>query len=302
MFKPQNTEGNLQVLRHDSDARFTRKGFIGYKVHRMVDHKYGIILSDIATAGNVPDPNVVPDIIRDFKQVFKIQHKYLVEDSGYRDQYILNFTTNMGYDVYLPIYKNNNAKNKEMFESDKFLYSKERNVLVCPEGKELKFKRNRSEKGVLEFKASAKECNSCLQKQKCTSSDRGRTSSILVHEELITELINKMGTRKYRVMMKKRQVYSEGSFSEAKEVHGMDKARFQGAEKVNIQALMTSMIQNIKKFVKYTQKSKTGNERMANRGEVQVFLVISPQCIPCFITYMPTRRQSLNYMGESLAV
>jgi hypothetical protein len=59
-------------LRHDPDARFTLRGEAGYKVHRMVDHKYGIILSDLATPGNVADPFVVPDILRAVKQRLKI--------------------------------------------------------------------------------------------------------------------------------------------------------------------------------------------------------------------------------------
>lgn len=267
----------------------------------MVDHKYGIILSDIATAGNVPDPNVVPDMVRDFKRKFKIQHQYLVEDSGYKEQNVLNFVANMGYDTYLPIDKNSNAKNKEMFGPDKFVYHKERNVLICPEGKELKFKRYRKDKGIYEFKANAKECNSCPQKHNCTSSDRGRTSAISKYEGMILELINKKKTKRYKALMKKRQIYSEGSFAEAKELHGMDEACFQGAENMNIQTLMTSILQNIKKFIKYTKKSKTGAGKITKERGIQVYLTLSSRYYANYIIYVSTKWNSMNYKGVGLA-
>lgn len=255
------------MLRHDPDARFSRKGYAGYKVHRMVDHKYGVILSDLATPANVPDPNVVPDMLRDFKQKFKIQHKYLAKDSGYRHQHVLKFVHEIGYDIYMPLEKTSNS-NKEMFGPEKFVYDKEKNILFCPEGKELKFKTHRIERSIYAFKADARECNSCPQKHKCTSSDKGRTSQISENDKLILELMEKKKTKKYKTLMKKRQIYSEGSFGEAKVLHGMEKAYLRGLENMSIQSLMTSILQNIKKLIKYTQKPRSGNNKMIMVKEI----------------------------------
>ncbi len=42
----------------------------------------------------------------------------------------------------------------------------------------------------------------------------------------------------------------EGLFAEAKQFHGLRRARYRGLKKVSIQALMTAMAQNIKRIVK----------------------------------------------------
>ncbi|MBS0424966.1 MAG: transposase [Proteobacteria bacterium] len=42
----------------------------------------------------------------------------------------------------------------------------------------------------------------------------------------------------------------EGLFAEAKQFHGLRRARYRGLQKVSIQALMTAMAQNIKRIIK----------------------------------------------------
>ncbi len=42
----------------------------------------------------------------------------------------------------------------------------------------------------------------------------------------------------------------EGLFAEAKQFHGLRRTRYRGLQKVSIQALMTTMAQNIKRIVK----------------------------------------------------
>ena len=53
--------------------------------------------------------------------------------------------------------------------------------------------------------------------------------------------ISKMIVRKWTI---------EGLFAEAKQFHGLRRARYRGLQKVSIQALMTAMAQNIKRIIK----------------------------------------------------
>ena len=254
-YDPSESNKNWQVLRHDPDARFTRKGYPGYKVHRMVDHKYGIILSDIATPGNVADYIVLPDILRSFERTFNILHKHLAIDSGYRDQRVLKFADEMGYDIYTPITKSANT-NKGMFGPGKFMYDEDRHILICPAGKEMELRKHDKIKKIYEFKAEVDDCNACPLKDKCTRSKSGRSSQISENEILIKTLMKKTKTKKHKQLMTKRQIYSEGSFGEAKTKHGMRHADFRGLQNMNIQALLTSIVQNVKKIIKYAQKPK----------------------------------------------
>jgi|GEM_PF-1982708 len=55
--------------------------------------------------------------------------------------------------------------------------------------------------------------------------------------------------------MKERKWKIEGIFAEAKKNHGLQKAKYRGISKVQLQALMTASIQNIKRLVHHIDKS-----------------------------------------------
>ncbi len=263
-YKPDATiaEGNHQVLRHDPDARFTHKKFVGYKDNRLVDHKYGVNLRVLATPGNVSDTAVVSDLLRTFVQRHKIQHECLVMDGGYKAQDILVFAEEMGYQVYTPLYRSVNT-NKGMYGPGDFRYDEKKDVLICPAGQKLHYIRVQNRGATKEYRARAKVCNQCTRKAKCTTSDRGRTSTLVLKDKIIARIRARRGTRKYRFLMAKRQIYSEGSFGEAKVQFGMREARLRGLENMNIQSLMTSMAQNIKKLIKYAHKLKPAVSKLA---------------------------------------
>ncbi len=63
-------------------------------------------------------------------------------------------------------------------------------------------------------------------------------------------------TRGYRISRKLRHRI-EHLFGEAKESHGLRKARYRGLEKMNEQAILTAMVQNLKRLVKFLDKHPT---------------------------------------------
>jgi hypothetical protein len=60
-------------------------------------------------------------------------------------------------------------------------------------------------------------------------------------------------TEKAKTSIKQRKTYPETIFGEAKNHHGLTPAICRGLNKVTIQALLTSTVQNIKRLVKYYQ-------------------------------------------------
>ncbi len=57
------------------------------------------------------------------------------------------------------------------------------------------------------------------------------------------------GGEPYQRAMRKRQVWVEPLFSEAKDWHGLRRFRLRGLESVNIEGLMTAAGQNLKRFL-----------------------------------------------------
>lgn len=51
--------------------------------------------------------------------------------------------------------------------------------------------------------------------------------------------------------LKERMWKIEGIFAEAKQLHGLSKARYRGIEKVQIQAYMVASVQNVKRLIKH---------------------------------------------------
>ena len=56
------------------------------------------------------------------------------------------------------------------------------------------------------------------------------------------------GTEEFRQARGERQLKMEGLFAEAKNYHGLDRARYRSRSKMQIQAYMIAVVQNIKRL------------------------------------------------------
>jgi len=70
------------------------------------------------------------------------------------------------------------------------------------------------------------------------------------HQHEIDKVRARQETRAFISKMILRKWTIEGLFAEAKQFHGLRRARYRGLQKVSIQALMTAMAQNIKRIIK----------------------------------------------------
>lgn len=73
-------------------------------------------------------------------------------------------------------------------------------------------------------------------------------------------------TRGYQVSRSLR-TRSEHTFAEAKIQHGMDRARFRGEPRVQIQATLTGAVQNLKRLVAFRGRRRPGDVQAVRNGE-----------------------------------
>ena len=59
-------------------------------------------------------------------------------------------------------------------------------------------------------------------------------------------------TRLFKKAMRKRRIWAEGLFAEAKQWHGLHRFRVRGLTAVNIQALLVASGQNLKRWLRTT--------------------------------------------------
>jgi hypothetical protein len=96
------------------------------------------------------------------------------------------------------------------------------------------------------YRAPAAICTACPVKAQCTPGDHGR----LVHRSFCADVVERVrgyqGTSTYEKALRKRQVWVEPLFAEAKEWHGLRRFRLRRLWRVNIEALLTASGQNLK--------------------------------------------------------
>jgi hypothetical protein len=91
---------------------------------------------------------------------------------------------------------------------------------------------------VVVYRAKAATCNACPVKVKCTESAHGR----IVHRSFFADYVEKVRgyhtTPAYQKAMRKRQVWVEPLFAEAKAWHGLRRFRLRGLANVNSEGLL----------------------------------------------------------------
>jgi hypothetical protein len=138
----------------------------------------------------------------------------------------------------------------EFFAPSRFRYDAERDVYVCPAGKELHLDQPHSTERSLRYRAPAKDCNACPLKAQCTTSKQGRSLCRSVHEEVLDRVKGYHATEAYKKAYRKRTVWVEPLFAEGKDWHGMRRFRLRRLWRVNCEALMRAAGQNLKRLLK----------------------------------------------------
>ena len=125
-------------------------------------------------------------------------------------------------------------------------YDSEKDHYVCPQGQILPLVSRRGTEQVLVYKAKAEACNACPVKGECTGSKSGRHIFRSLFQEYLDKAETYRQTKAYLKALRKRSVWVEPLFGEAKEFH-----RLRRLLKVNIEGVMVAAGQNLKRLIKH---------------------------------------------------
>jgi hypothetical protein len=118
-----------------------------------------------------------------------------------------------------------NEHRTEFLSADRFRYDAERDIYLCPAGKELHLDRPHSTECSLRSRARANDCNHGPLKAEYTTSTQGRTLCRRVDEEYLDRVRGYYETEDDKKASRKRTVWVEPLFAEAKDWHGMRRFR-----------------------------------------------------------------------------
>jgi hypothetical protein len=88
-------------------------------------------------------------------------------------------------------------------------------------------------------------------KDKCTGSKSGRHIFRSFHQEFIDKVKAYHQTEAYKKASRKRSLWVEPLFGEAKDFHRLRRFRLRGLQKVNIEGMIIAAGQNLKRLIKY---------------------------------------------------
>jgi len=103
----------------------------------------------------------------------------------------------------------------------------------------------------LVYKLKADICNACPVKSECTGSKSGRHIFRSFFQEHLDKAEAYRQTEAYQKAMRKRSVWVEPLFGEAKEFHRLRRFRLRQLLKVNIEGVMIAAGQNLKRLIKH---------------------------------------------------
>src|SRR6266567_5598440 len=218
---------DLQVSTTDPDATImlSKDGaHLGYQTHYVVDGgKARIILAALVAPAEVMENQPMLDLVFHTCFRWKLRPRQVTGDRKYGTEENMVALESQHIRAYVALADNDHRT--EFFSSDRFRYEAERDVYICPAGKDLHFFPSQSTDRQRRYRARAKDCNHCPLKAQCTTSKQGRSLCRSVHEEIVDRVKGYHSTEAYKKAYRKRSVWVEPLFAEAKDWHGMRRFR-----------------------------------------------------------------------------
>jgi len=136
-----------------------------------------------------------------------------------------------------------------LFGEQDFVYDAAADTYRCPGDETLRFLSQCQTTRRRIYAAPTGSCRTCALQAQCTSSPRGRRVSRSLDMSYLDRVRGYHATEPYAKAMRKRQVWVEPLFAEAKDWHGLRRFRLRGLEKVNGEALLIAAGQNLKRLL-----------------------------------------------------
>jgi transposase len=214
-----------------------------YNAQAVVDDKAGVIVAaDVTNQEN--DTGLAVPMVQQVEQNCGRQAEATVADAGYGSG--MDIAQAATHQVNLLVRPTmDSVAARKRFHAYNFYYEKMRDVVICPEGKDLKFARNMKQKGqtVRIFRC---DHHGCPVRAQCTKDQRQRRFvEIWSHTPAVQEMRARIQTAKAAALLQKRRGIIERVFGHIKQHEGWRRWTARGLEAVNAQWALTCCAFNL---------------------------------------------------------
>src|SRR5919112_1717618 len=233
--------------------RESKGSHLGYYDHYVVDGgKARIILNALVTPFEVTENQPMLDLLWRTSFLWKLHPKQVTGDTAYGTAENIAAVERAGIRAYVPL--TGAGKARPYFSKEEFAYDPQRDLYTCPAGQLLRPRASNRARRLTVYKAKIGTCERCELRPKCTDNKTGRQVLRYFDERYVDRVRSYRGTFPYEKALRKRRVWVEPLFAEAKDLHGLRRFRLRRLEKVNGEALMTAAGQNVKRLLTFGRK------------------------------------------------
>jgi len=257
---------DLRVSTTDSDAspmqhKNKSTSRLGYQTHYVVDGgKARVILDVLVTPAEVTENLPMLDLL--FRSCFRwhLHPRSVTADAAYGTTENIAAIEKASIRAYTALV--DQEKRTSLFGRDAFTYDAEKDLYTCPQGELLRRQGYDNRERSIRYAAKPSACKACALKARCTKSTKGRWIRHSFEEEYLERARAYRDTEPYRKAMRKRAVWVEPLFGEAKDWHGLRRFRLRRLEKVNAEALLKAAWQNIKRLLAFGTRGPKGSAQV----------------------------------------
>jgi transposase len=235
----------------DPSAALTSKGkskiTFAYGTNYLIDTKAAIILDvEASPARWTAEVAATRTMVDRTADRFGLSPKQLAADTAYGSGGMLAWLMQRGMEPHIPVL-DRASQTKGMFTHHDFTFDRDRNLFICPGGKELTFTCKRSN-DILMYRARQVDCAHCPLKSRCTTG-AVRNLSVNAYEEVRRHVAHLATTDAFRQSARLRRKV-EMLFAHLKRNLNFRRLRLRGMTGARDECVLAATAQNLRKLVK----------------------------------------------------
>lgn len=204
----------------------------------------------LVTPADVQDNQAFLDLLDRARFRFHLHVKRAVADSKYATGENLRALEERGIRASMPVVAY--RQSSPFFQQRDFTDAPETNTYRCPQGATLRYRGVNTQVRVHKYYAPTAVCPVCPLREQCTDSTHGRMVNRPFDEDYRERVRQLQTTAAYQKALRKRAVWVEPLFGEAKEWHGLHCFRLRGLGKVHCEGVLVAAGQNLKRWLSRT--------------------------------------------------
>jgi transposase len=239
----------------DTEARMMKCGRVkdlAYNAQAVVDSESGLIVaSDVTSEGS--DAHELGGMLDEVEEALEGTAEQTVADGGYwsPEEVAAAEESARGVVVRAPSSVTGEREGDGPYHKARFAYEAERDVFVCPQGKELDLRGTKPGRHDKEKEVRVYRCRSyrdCPVRWECSGAKRGRTIEKGPHHEAVVRQVEKQKGEEGSALLAKRSQIVEAVFGILKAGHRFRRWSVRGLGKVRAEWTLMCTVLNLRKL------------------------------------------------------